>query len=385
MSPIRAALAMALTVFGMTCNSAQAGSLLVSGNDAKAAQLGGGYKVDANPPPDTLMVLDARTLPLKTLGKVDVHHSVSAPPSSVALSPDEHLALLAAPNRVDPADPTKLIAESFLQVIAIKDGNPSLTKEIPLPHQPIAVTIDRQGTRAFTVQREGELSLFSVRHGEVTLLNTMTIGDANSKTSDIALTPDGRWALVAYRGEDAIGVFALEGEMPALQYKIPVGKNPYGVHVAPNGTFAVVANVRQEGRPANDTINLIDLTQIPFKVVQQIAVAPNPEGLAISPDSKWVAVGSINGANRTQDNPDFHDYGLLTVFRASKNALAAAGDAHTGHNTQGVIFTPDSKHLLVQDYMEKSLSVFALDEKGALTRGEGMAMPGRPASIAAAP
>jgi DNA-binding beta-propeller fold protein YncE len=385
MSLIRPVVAMAMTLLGAVFDATQAGTLMVSGNDAKAAQLGGGYKVDANPPPDTLVVLDAKTLPVKILGQVNVHHSVSAPPSAVALAPDEHLALLAAPNRVDPADPTKLIAESFLQVITIKDGNPVMAKEIALPHQPIAVVIDRRGTQAFTVQREGELSLFRIAHGEVALQTTITIGDANSKTSDIALTPDGRWALVAYRGENAIGVFSLQGGTPALQYKIPVGKNPYGVHVAPDGAFAVIANVRQEGRPANDTINLIDLTHAPFKVVQQIDVAPNPEGLAISPDSKWVAVGSINGANRTQDNPDYHDYGLVTVFRAGTDALMAAGGAHTGHNTQGVIFTPDSRHLLVQDYMEKSLSAFALDEKGMLTRNEALTMPGRPASIAAAP
>ena len=50
------------------------------------------------------------------------------------------------------------------------------------------------------MQREGELSLFKIAHDEVALQTTMTIGDDNSKTSDIALTPDGRWALVAYRG-----------------------------------------------------------------------------------------------------------------------------------------------------------------------------------------
>ena len=99
------------------------------------------------------MVLDAKTLPLKILGQMNVHHSVSAPPSAVALAPEQHLALLAAPNHVDPADPTKLITESFLQVITIKDGNPVLAKEIALPRQPIAVAIDRRGTERYGAKR----------------------------------------------------------------------------------------------------------------------------------------------------------------------------------------------------------------------------------------
>ena len=51
MSLIRPALAMALTLFGAVFHATQAGTLMVSGNDAKAARIGGGYKVDADPPP----------------------------------------------------------------------------------------------------------------------------------------------------------------------------------------------------------------------------------------------------------------------------------------------------------------------------------------------
>jgi hypothetical protein len=60
------------------------------------------------------------------------------------------------------------------------------------------------------------------------------------------------------------------------------------------------------------------------------------------------------------------------------------GTANTGHNTQGVEFTPDGRHILVQDYVEAVLSSYDVGKHGPVGPGIHIKMPGRPASIAVA-
>ena len=362
-----------------------AGTLIVAGDDGKAARVDGAYIVDPRRVPDTFVVLDAGSSPPRILGETQVHHSVSAPPSAVALAPGGHLALLAAPDRIDPQNPTQLAPESYLQVIAIRHGRPRLLQRIALPHQPLSVAIAATGTLALTVQRQGELSVFGIRGREVELRKTLVIGTPKSVTSAVAITPDERWALVTFRGEDELGVLPIRGgQVSAPAYRIPTGHNPYGVQVAPDGRLAVVADVSHAKHKTHDSITVVDLTAHPFKAVAEIDVPPNPEGIAISPDSRWVAVSCINGSNARRASPSYHDHGVLSLFRVEKGTLQLVGTAATGHDSQGVIFTADSRRVLVEDYVEHALSVYDVRATGPVATGTHVQMPGGPASIAAA-
>lgn len=366
---------------------ALAGTLIVSGDDAKVARVDGRYVVDPEAPPDELVVLDAARFPPRIIGQTAVHHSVSAPPTAVALSPDEKIALLAAPNRIDPAHPTRLIPESFLQVIAIDGAHTHVTQRIPLPHQPQSVAINKAGTLAVTVQNAGELSVLTIHGGHVKLRKTLPLGGAGARPSGVAFTPDGQWLLVSFRGQDRVAVLSVQGEQVSPRYELATGHSPYVVKVAPDGKFALVGDVTQskeERAGAHDSVTVIDLTTRPFKVVQQLQVPLGPEGLAISGDSRLVAVCSINGSNARTTSPAFHDHGILSLFRMHGLHPELIGTARTGHNSQGVEFTPDARHLLVQDYVEAVLSTYDIGKHGLVGPGIRIKVPGRPASIAAA-
>lgn len=381
----RAAWAAGLSLV-LAAPAALAGTLIVTGDDGKAARVDGAYVVDPHRVPDAFVVLDARSSPARILGETEVHHSVSSPPSAIALAPGGHLALLAAPNRIDPRHPAELTPESYLQVITIQHGRPRLVKRIPLPHQPLSVAISPAGTLALTVERQGELSVLGIRGREVALRKTLVIGTPKSITSAVAITPDSRWALVTFRGEDKLGVLPIaDGAVSPIAYEIPTGHNPYGVRIAPNGRLAVVANVSHAKHKTHDSITVIDLTTQPFRASAEISVPPNPEGIAISPDSSWVAVSSIDGSNERRASPSYHDHGILSLFRVEKGTLQLVGTAPTGHDSQGVIFTPDSRRLLVEDYVEHALSVYDVRASGPVATGNHIAMPGGPASIASAP
>lgn len=363
---------------------ADAGPLIVSGNDGKSARVEGAYKVDREPVPDTLAVMDAAAFPPRIIGQVEVHHGVIAPPTSVAITPDKSLALLAVPNRVDPADSTKLLAESFLQVIALDGPRSRLIERVALPNQPASVAVSKTGDFALTVQRPGELSMLDIRQGKVMLRKTLTIGATTSGSTAVAITPDSEWALVAYRSENSVGVLPInQGEVGPVSYRIPVGRNPFSIQMAPNGRFAVVGEIAAINDNPTDSISVIDLTAKPFKVMIRIDTASNPEGVAISPDSKWIAVSAMNGTNFAANSPAFNDFGLITLYRLADGKLTAVGSAKTGHNAQGVVFSGDGKRLFVQDYMEQTLSAYDVEPDGPKDTGVKVKLPGRPASIAA--
>jgi hypothetical protein len=77
-----------------------------------------------------------------------------------------------------------------------------------LPHQPIGVSIKRQGNLALAAHVEGEVSVLLLDRINVKLRETRCIGDEKSAVSHVASTPDGRLALG--RGATATSSAALQ-------------------------------------------------------------------------------------------------------------------------------------------------------------------------------
>ena len=95
--------------------------IAVSSNDGKMALENGVAKTVANPPPDSVTVLDLGVSPVKVLGTISgVPGSVAGPPLSVAITPDESLALVAASSKIDPNDPAKTIADNRVTIVDLK-------------------------------------------------------------------------------------------------------------------------------------------------------------------------------------------------------------------------------------------------------------------------
>src|SRR5215469_6896260 len=94
----------AIVASAFLCAQAPA-QIAVSSNDHKMVQENGVTKTILNPSPDTITVLDLGASPVKVVATVsDVPGSVAGPPLSVAVTPDESLALVASSNQLDPGD-----------------------------------------------------------------------------------------------------------------------------------------------------------------------------------------------------------------------------------------------------------------------------------------
>ena len=79
--------------------------IAVSANDAKLKLINGKAEVQKSPPPDTVTFIDLRATPPKVLAEIEVPNSVVGPPTNVAVSPKEDIALVASSMQIDPADP----------------------------------------------------------------------------------------------------------------------------------------------------------------------------------------------------------------------------------------------------------------------------------------
>ena len=118
----------ALLVVGTTW--AAYAEIAVSANDGKLKLINGKAEVQKSPPPDTVTFIDLRATPPKVLAEIEVPNSVVGPPTNVAVSPKEDIALVASSMQIDPADPTKQIPDDRLTVIDLSPLKPSLVTRL---------------------------------------------------------------------------------------------------------------------------------------------------------------------------------------------------------------------------------------------------------------
>lgn len=358
------------------------GQLAVSANDNKVVLVNGRVTVVPNPPPDTVAIIDLKARPPRVVAQLEAPASVVGPPLSVAITPDEGLALVTAAMKVDPADPTKQAPDNRLSVIDLKASPPRVIATLETGKSPAGLSINRQGTLALVANRaEGTVSVFTIQGKTVTPAGTVTIADAKSGVSHVAISPDGKLALVTRDGDDRISVLSIDGtKVEYTKRDMNAGLRPYGIDIASHGAVAAVANIGRGGGD-NDTISLIDLRAKPPRVVETVTVGQTPEGIKLSPDGSIVAVVAMNGSNKAKESPFFNDHGKLVLFRVSGPGLSRVAEAPIGHWSQGAAFSPDGRTILVGNMVEKDVWVFDWDGTTLRDTGVRLAVKGGVAAI----
>ena len=325
--------------------------LAVSANDAKVKLVNGKTEVVANPPLDTISIIDLRASPPKVLAEVEVPNSVVGPPSNVAVSPKEEFVLVAGAMQIDPSDPTKTIPDDKLTVIDIAPLKPGILKRLGIskgtPPAPkviatlqagkgaAGVAINKAGTLALVANRsEGTVSTFAIAGTKLTAAGKVTVGGDKSGPSAIAFTPDGKSALVTLDGDNKIVVLAIDGAKVELTKRvISAGLRPYGLDIAAKGEVAVVANIGVGGGDA-DTISVIDLKVDPPRVVNTYTVGQTPEGIKMSPDGKYVAVTVVNGTNKPSIRHSSTRTAPFRSGRATAPSSASRANCRSGNGAR---------------------------------------------------
>lgn len=401
----RLPVAMAAALLAAVIAAPAHAQIAVSANDGKVKLVNGAAQVVKDAPPDTVSLIDLGANPPRLLAEIPVPTSVVGPPMSVAVTPDEQLALVTAAMKIDPADPTKQAANNIVSVIDLGAPQSSLAGRIkrvvskeqaPTGHQPkviatlevgagaAGISINKAGTMALVANRnEGTVSILSIAGREVKVAGKLDLGNDKSGPSHVVFLPDGKSALVTRDNDHKISEIKIDGSKVELTKRdFAAGLRPYGIDVAGQGDVAVVANIGP-GTGDSDTISVIDLKGTPARVVNTMPVGQTPEGIKISPDGKMVAVGIMNGSNKAPNSPFFSDTGRLILFARSGTQLSRIAEAPVGRWCQGIVWSRNSRRVAVQCMVEEEIQVFevaGLTSK-ALKKVAAIKVKGGPAGI----
>lgn len=364
---------------------------IVSTNDAKYQRVAGEDRYLHDAPADTLDLLDASTFPPRVVATVAVRTSIVGPPQAVAVSPDGKLAIVSAPNRYDAAQGT-CVFEDYLQVIDLSLAQPRVVQQVPTAHHPQGLAFHPDGHLLLAATLGGTVEAFSVEG--VQLGHQSTVAVSTGRLSGVSFTPDGAAAIVLMRDAQGAAVLEVEGASLCLTpERIATGVAPYAIDVCRAGPWAVIGNVGLAGLPGPaaqlagdaDTVTLVDLSRRPFRAVQHLSVPALPEGVAISPDGRWIAVLCMDGSNLKSDNPGRRARGRLRLFEIRAGQAQFVTDLPAGEAGQGVVFAADSQHILVQFNVEQMLAVYALAHGTWVDSLHRITVQGGPCSIRAMP
>ncbi len=199
---------------------------------------------------------------------------------------------------------------SIISGVAVLDTSqspPRLMWTVPMSKsQGVALTPDG---RYLLVSSGSGMTVFRVsdlEHGTANPVGSLT-SPGQKHAVEVAVTPNGHYALVTYQDTSNVGVFNLhralqKGFSPAdLIGLIPTGPTPIGVAVAPDGDLAyVTSQPRQASASGAGVVNVIDMAKAASHpataVVKMVSAGCKPARVIVSPDGQhlWVTAGGSN-------------------------------------------------------------------------------------------
>lgn len=406
--PRRLPPALALAALCATALPAAA-QLAVSANDGKV-KLGDGVVTTVKDGRDTIAVIDLKANPPKIIAEIDAPASVAGPPTSVAVSPNETLALITAGEILDPADATKRVPNDKLTVLDLSALKPGFLdrakglvgKAAPRPAGQLkvlatltvgkgaaGVSFNKAGTLALVANRaEGTVSVLTIAGTTVTVTGKIDLGNPQSGPAAVAFAPDGKSALVTRDNDHKISILTVDGATVTYSKRdLAAGLRPYGLDIAAKGDIAVVANIGPgNGNPLAgdaDTISVIDLKSAQPVIANTVSVGMTPAGIKLSPDGRYVAVTVMNGTNKPRASPFYREAGLLQVWGRTGTQLTKVSEVAIGKWCQGIAWSANSKTILAQCMVDEEIHVvrFSGLTGKSLTKAGVIKTKGGPAGI----
>ncbi|HTY65052.1 MAG TPA: YncE family protein [Alphaproteobacteria bacterium] len=379
-----AALGLALaTALGTGANA----QLLISGNDEKQTWDEAGKPIFLPAGKDTVSIIDIKdpTKP-RIVANLPLKNSVTGPPVNVAISPDQSVALVAdSLQMVQDNGAWKPQPDNKVYVIDLKASPPKQAATLELGKQPSGLAFNKAGNLALVTNRaDGTLSVLSVSGSEVKVVDTVTIGTPADQLSAVAITPDGKRALVTKFAAHKVALLDIDGQkVTYTKYDMNTGLWPYNVKITSDGKLGLAGNNGGAGSSDGqiDTVAVIDLDAKPRpRVIDQVVVGDGPEGLAVSPVGGWAASVILNGSNAGKDVQFPHGRSYVSLLKIEGNKVRRVSTVGVGNLAEGVAFSPDGKYLYVGNYMDRDMTILELSGN-RLKRVGTLKLPGQPASL----
>ena len=338
------------------------------------------------PGEDTISIVDIgaiRRIP-KIIAISDLMNSIFGPPTNLAITPDEKLALATnAMSWAQEGDAWKPAPDNKLYVIDLEAEPPALIDTVEVGQQPSGMAISQAGDLALIANRAGNsISVLAIDGKKVEHVGEVDMG---GQVAAVAIAP-GRQAGARRQVPGAQGRAARD-RRPDVTYDgqdIPVGLWPYNVAITPDGSARAHRRQRQCRRSDGhiDTVSVIDLEADPPRVIDKVVVGDAPEGLAISPTGEIAVAILLNGSAAVPKDAWFaNPNGKVVVLAIDGKEVTKAGEVDVGGLPEGVVFSKDGSHLYVGNYTDSDVSILGVDGTTVTDTGQTLQLPGQPASM----
>lgn len=367
----------------LTLASPATAQIVVSGNENKIDLASGAARVVPGASSDSLTVIDLGVTPPQVRHVEGVPNSVIGPPTNIALTPDERLALVASSVKLDPTDPAGFVPDDVVRIVDLEADPPTVVGSVVVGRQPSGISIRGQGDLALVANRaDGTVSVLSIQGTNVTTVETLRVGEIGDEICDVAFTPDGRRAIATNRTRSLIHVLHVEdGEVKVGSEALTAFGGLYHGEITPDGALALAAG---DGKGwGAGAITVIDLAADPIEVVQVETIGTGPESFTISPDGRLVAAVLMNGSNLAAGDPRRTDAGRLVLLTLENGRLRKVQELPVGRIPEGVTFTPDGSEVLVQYHPDRTIAVFSVVGERLEDSGRRIDVPGQPSAIRA--
>lgn len=318
-------------------------------------------------------------------GVVSLENSILGPPTNIAITPDQSLALIANSMHSEKTPSGwKAVPADELFVVDLKASPPKLVQTLKVGRQPSGVAISKDGRIALVANRaSSSISVLTIANGKVSLADTLDTGES---VGAVAISPDGRRALATKTVAHKVVLFAI-GEAGKLTFErdLWVGLFPWNIAISPDGTMALVNNIGNAGQSDGSakTVSVIDLTAEAPYVREHISVGDAPEGVAFNPQGTSAILSILQGSYDAPPNAWFrHDAGEATLLAIGKGKVSVVNSVAVGAFPEGVAFAADGRHAYVGNFHSNTLSILKVDDTGHLVKvGDPLKLPGPPASL----
>jgi DNA-binding beta-propeller fold protein YncE len=381
-SALGLSLGAAILLGSSSLNLAQAKPFMIVGNDEKVWWDDDGKPVLSPSGKDSVLIVDlANPENPKIVATLPLKNSVVGPPVNLDIDPTGSVALVA--DSVDvtkDGDALKQVPNNKVYVIDLKANPPKLAATITAGKQPSGLSISPSGKMALVANRgDNSISVLSINGTDVKVTDTVAMPDS---VSHVVFTPDGKRALAVRFPAHKVSMLDIAGDKVTYnKIDLPTGQWPYNAVVSPNGKIALTADNGNSGASDGsvDTTSVIDLEANPPRIIDRVVVGDGPEGMAMSPKGNLAVAAILRGSNNKK--AFFHkDNGSLSILKIDGKKVTKTQDIEVGGLPEAVMFTPDGKYILAGNYMTQDFSILKVNGTKVTDTGKRFKVPGHPAS-----
>jgi DNA-binding beta-propeller fold protein YncE len=375
-------LAGAILLCSASFNLALAKPFMIVGTDEKSWWDDDGKPVLSPPGKDQVLIVDlANPESPKIVATLPLKNSVIGPPVNLDIDPTGSVALVAdSVDVVKDGGALKQVPDNKVYVIDLKASPPKLAATITVGKQPSGLHISPSGKMALVANRgDNSISVLALNGTDVKVIDTVAMPDS---VAHVLFTPDGKRALAVRFPAHKVSVLDIAGDKVTYnKIDLPTGQWPYNVVATPNGKIALTSDNGGAGSSDGsvDTTSVIDLEASPPRIIDRVVVGDGPEGLAMSPKGDLAVAAILRGSN--MKNAFFHQKnGSLSVLKIDGKKVTKTQDIELGGLPEAVLFTPDGKYILAGNFMTQDFSILKVNGTKVTDTGKRFKVPGHPAS-----